>query len=274
MVAQVHSVPVESPAAACEVAVGAAHPRLLRHVVGYAGFRSGTREPVAHRLLALAYTTLVIDFDSPSGLVTGPRAEATAWGDSMWGHGVSVGLTPAGVAALLGVPMGELAGETVPLADLIGARATELPGRLAAEPSWAARYKLLDMLLGGVLGPGRAFWAADVPRATGPDRAVMVAWRRLQRTGAPRIGEVAAELGVSRRNLERGFRRDVGLSPGSVARISRFQRVAGQFGRGMALSAAAADSGYADQAHLTREVRALAGVTPTQLRSLFQHEPL
>ncbi|XVV08962.1 helix-turn-helix domain-containing protein [Actinoplanes sp. CA-131856] len=102
------------------------------------------------------------------------------------------------------------------------------------------------------------------------DRVVLEAWRRLQRAGAPRVGEVAAELGVTRRWLERGFRRDVGVSPAQVRRIARFQRAAAEFGRGVELSTAAAVNGYVDQAHLSREVRALAGVTPAALRALFQ----
>ncbi|GAA0502225.1 putative AraC-family regulatory protein [Paractinoplanes deccanensis] len=264
MTAQVHSVPVDVPAAPCEVAVGRAHPRLRGLVLGYSGFRSGIRAPIAHRLLALSYTTVIVDFDSPCGLVTGPRAGATTHGDTAWGHGVSVGLTPDGVAALFGLPMSELTGATVPLSRLLGPRATELPGRLAAEPSWRARYGLLDAVL------------AESLRAagTGPAPVVAEAWRRLQRPGPVRVGELAEELGTTRRRLERGFRAHIGLAPKAVARIARFQRAAAQVGLGVPLSAAAAGNGYADQPHLTREIRALAGVTPVQLRALFRHEPL
>ncbi|XVU21767.1 helix-turn-helix domain-containing protein [Actinoplanes sp. CA-054009] len=265
MAAQVHSVPLDVPVSPCEVTAGRAHPALRGLVTGYSGFRSGTRAPIAHRLLALASTTLIIDFASPSGIVTGPRATATTAGDNTWAQGVSVGLTPAGVAALFGVPMGDLAGATVALSDLVGPRATELPGRLAGQPDWNSRYELLDLTLGAALGA-----TARAATLAGPDPLVVEAWRRLQQDGAPRAGVVAAELGVTRRWLERGFRRDVGVSPGQVRRIARFQRAAGEFARGAGFSAAAAGNGYADQAHLSREVRALSGVTPAELRALFQ----
>ncbi|MFF5083876.1 helix-turn-helix domain-containing protein [Actinoplanes sp. NPDC000266] len=260
MTGQVHSVPLDVPALPCEVVVGRSRPALRGLVTGYSGFRSGTRAPVAHRLLALPSATLIIDFASPSGIVTGPRAQAATGGDTTWGEGVSAGLTPAGVAALSGLPMGELAGATVPLSALLGPYATELPGRLAAQPGWESRFDLLEAALGAVFRSRRA----------GVDRAVAQAWRRLQEDGAPRAGDVAAGLGVTRRWLERAFRRDVGVSPGQVRRIARFQRAAGQFGRGTELSVAAAGNGYVDQAHLSREVRALAGLTPAELRVLFQ----
>ncbi|MEU8818899.1 helix-turn-helix domain-containing protein [Actinoplanes sp. NPDC048796] len=270
---QVHSVPVGVPVAACEVAVGRPDCRLRGHVIGYSGFRSGARAPIAHRLLAVSSATLIIDFGSASGLVTGPRSEHTTDGDTTWGHGVSVGLTPAGVAALLGVPMGELAGETVALSELMGPNATRLPSRLAAAPDWAARWELLDLILGGALGleaPAQGSSAVPAPRAAGPDPAVVWAWRRLQEAGAPRVEAVAGEVGRGRRRLEREFRRDVGLSPGQVARIARFQRAAAQLGGGAAPAAVAAGNGYADQSHLTREMRVLAGVTPGELRVLFE----
>ena len=77
---------------------------------------------------------------------------------------------------------------------------------------------------------------------------------------------VAARLGVARRWLEAGFRRDVGMPPGTVARIARFQRGIGVLAGEMPLGRAAVECGYADQPHLTREVRAMTGCTPAELR--------
>ncbi|GAA5189545.1 AraC family transcriptional regulator [Rugosimonospora acidiphila] len=264
-----HSVPAGPQPAPCESVVRPPHPRLRPYVLGYGGFRSGSGQPVRHRILPMNLTTLIIDLDGPYGLVTGARGTASTQGQTGWGHGVSVGLTPAGVSALLGVPMPELAGRTARLADVLGHRAAELAERLAAAPDFPSRFALLDDRLAAWAVAGRsARWAAkDRPR----DQLITEAWWRLQRgTGRPRVGTVAGELGVSRRYLEVGFRRRIGLSPATVARVARFQRAVHLLGTGTDLPRTAIESGYADQPHLTRETRAMAGVTPRQLCAFLQ----
>jgi AraC-like DNA-binding protein len=105
-----------------------------------------------------------------------------------------------------------------------------------------------------------------------PDPLVAAAWWRLQR-GAGRVDAVARELGVSRRYLQEGFRRQIGLAPLAVARIARLQRAIHRLSRGAALQAAAVDSGYADQPHLNRSMRAMTGLTPGELRAFVQYPP-
>ncbi|MBM2619924.1 SDR family oxidoreductase [Actinoplanes sp. LDG1-06] len=266
MGAQIHSVPAVISADPCEVAVRAAGAGLRPYVLGYSGFRSCHGRPIAHLLLPLASTTLIVDFGSPSGLALGPRDSATARGETTWGHGVSVGLTPLGTAALLGVPMAELGGGAVALADLLGPAASELPGRLGAEPGWPQRFDLIERTLAAILSGRR--------RTAVPDRAVLTAWRRLQQPDRPTVGQLAAGMQVSRRALERGFRRHVGLSPATVARIARFQRVVDRLSAGAGPSQAAADSGYADHPHLARETRAMAGLTPTGLAAFLSTPPI
>ncbi|MEV4620099.1 helix-turn-helix domain-containing protein [Asanoa sp. NPDC049573] len=259
--AQVHSMPVQPPGAACRAAPGRPDHRLHGRVVGYAGFASGTGAPLAHRLLPINLTALVISFDGPFGLVTGPRARATVDGPTTWGRGVTVGLTPVGVAELCGLPMSELAGLSVDWRDVLGPRIGPLAERLAAAPSWPARFALLDAALLARLGPDA------------PGGVVGAAWQALQ---GPRIGvgALAERLGVGRRTLEVGFRREIGLSPATVARVSRLQRAFGLLGQGAALARAAAGAGYADQPHFTRETRAMVGLTPAQLCAFVQYRPL
>jgi hypothetical protein len=66
---------------------------------------------------------------------------------TFWGHGVSIGLTPLGARALLGVPMRELVGSTARLADLLGHGEAELAERLAEAADWPTRFALLDAQL-------------------------------------------------------------------------------------------------------------------------------
>ncbi|HEX5198646.1 MAG TPA: helix-turn-helix domain-containing protein [Actinoplanes sp.] len=77
---------------------------------------------------------------------------------------------------------------------------------------------------------------------------------------------MAALLGVRRRRLEQEFRQYVGVAPAAVARVARFQRAVGMLAGQATLGRVAAECGYADQPHLTREVHAMGGCTPAKLR--------
>jgi AraC-like DNA-binding protein len=129
-------------------------------------------------------------------------------------------------------------------------------------------------------------------RPSGPEAAIVRAVAR--RVGGARAGvgpalasalaaedgpggvrRVADRLGVSERQLHRRSLTLFGYGPKTAQRILRFQRAlrlarldrAGGRGRapGFGLAAVAAEAGYADQAHLARDVRALAGVTLSDL---------
>ncbi|GAA4067182.1 helix-turn-helix transcriptional regulator [Actinomadura miaoliensis] len=254
---QIHSMADAGPGR-CEAVTGRPHPRLRPYVVGYSGFRTTGDGPVRRTILPLNFTTLIVDVARPVRLVTGPRGMPVLDDPAPWRHGVTVGLTPVGVAALLGVPMGELGGATVDLADLLGDRAELLAERLGEAPHWRARFAVLDESFTAWLRP---------PRRT--DDLVTHAWRRLQ-SERLLVGGLAAELGVSRRRLEVGFRRHVGLTPKTVARVARFQRAVWALSAPAATLGAAVACGYADQPHLTREVRAMSGMTPAALFAFVQ----
>ena len=83
------------------------------------------------------------------------------------------------------------------------------------------------------------------------------------------IGDLAGELGWSHRRLIARYRDSVGLPPKLVARIVRFERLTAHLIANPAVdwAGAAVGCGYFDQAHLAREVRELADVTPTELRA-------
>ena len=87
--------------------------------------------------------------------------------------------------------------------------------------------------------------------------------------GTAVIGDHADELGWSHRRLIARYRDTVGLPPKLVARIVRFERLTARIATNPAIdwATAATACGYFDQAHLAREVRELAGITPTELRA-------
>jgi AraC-like DNA-binding protein len=173
--------------------------------------------------------------------------------------GVQIDFTPLGARRCLGVPMDELTNRVIALEDVFGRAAPLLVERLHDARGWPERFALLDAALLRRL-------------AIGPEPASEVAWslqRLVAAEGRLAIGALAAEVGWSRRHLAARWRRDVGLAPKAVARILRFERAVRLLSRddGGRLAEIAFDCGYADQSHLNREFRALAGSTPgEQLR--------
>jgi len=77
-----------------------------------------------------------------------------------------------------------------------------------------------------------------------------------------RVAPVAAELGISERQLHRRVTDAVGYAPKMLQRVLRFRRL--QALGPAPLVELALDAGYADQAHMTAEVTQLAGVSPVR----------
>ncbi|GAA0268687.1 helix-turn-helix domain-containing protein [Cryptosporangium japonicum] len=254
MPVQLHSALAERAAGRCSGAVAAAAPWLRPYVVGYGGYRVLGGPPVRRRLFPVTLTTLLLDADEGARLVTGARRDGAVHDGRPWRSGVSVGLTPAGVRALLDVEAAAVAGGTFALDGRLG----RLSDRLAELPDWPARVAALDAVLTTRL------------RGRTVERLVDRAWWRLQDPAGTPVGSLAPELGVSRRHLELEFRRRIGLTPKTVARVARLQRAVGVLTAPTATLGDAAAVGFADQSHLSRETRALLGSTPGELFAFVQ----
>jgi AraC-like DNA-binding protein len=171
-------------------------------------------------------------------------------------RGVQVDLSPPAARMLAGVPLHELGGVSVALEDLLGPPARELAEHLHETAGWPARLALVEAAV-----------ARRLAQASPPPPDVLWAWRRLVAAhGLVRVEALAAELGCSRRHLALRFREHVGLAPKTAARVLRFARLVELTrARPERWADLAAICGYADQPHLNREVRALAGSTPGEL---------
>lgn len=241
----------------------APHVRRLHHydLAGY--------PPGSHTGMPSTAVTLVVPLDQELDLAlpAGPRLRMTSClaglhdGPVTIDHdgtqrGLQVELDPLSLSRLLGVPAAALAGRAVGLEDVLGAAgARTLLDRLHAEPGWPVRRRLLqESLL-------QSMDRHERRPAARPE--VAHAWRRLLASGGTaRVSDVAAEVGWSRRHLVDRFAAEIGLPPKTVARIRRFERSVALVARGHALAEVAAACGFADQAHMTREWRLLAGTTP------------
>jgi AraC-like DNA-binding protein len=80
------------------------------------------------------------------------------------------------------------------------------------------------------------------------------------------VSALADELQWSRKHLANRFRADVGLAPKTIARLLRFRRVVDSGDLSSRWTEVALDAGYFDQAHLIRDFRQFAGMTPVEFQ--------
>ncbi|MGI5339980.1 helix-turn-helix domain-containing protein [Streptomyces sp. CA-181903] len=156
---------------------------------------------------------------------------------------------PGTGAALLGVRAHELRDRRVPLDDLWPGRRARLAARRVAEAPLPGRA--LEDVVGGAAGPD----AYDPVAA-----AVLASARR----GEP-VSLLAARLGLGERQLHRRSLHAFGYGPKTLARVLRVNRALELARTGVRFADTAATCGYADQAHLAREVRRLTGTTLGEL---------
>jgi len=115
---------------------------------------------------------------------------------------------------------------------------------------------------------------AQVSRRQGrPASGGPPSWLRLAREmvldadpAACSLAEVACAVGVHRVHLARAFRDHYGEPIGRLGRRVRLQRALRLLDEGLPLARVAAEAGYADQSHLTRDVTRRFGVPPARLR--------
>ena len=159
--------------------------------------------------------------------------------------------------AVLGVPASELLDLRVSASELLGSRVSALSDGLASVPTPRAGTALLERAV--------AAWIRERAPA---DVLVTRAIAQLMVPSADwSVASLAAELGVSERQLRRRFLHAVGYGPKLLERVLRLRRFihAAACSRVNGLAALAAEAGYADQPHLTRECRDLTALTPAQL---------
>ncbi|GAA4693005.1 helix-turn-helix domain-containing protein [Nocardioides nanhaiensis] len=168
--------------------------------------------------------------------------------------GVQLALTLTGARALLGVPAAELAGRMVDLGDVDPAL-RHLPEQLAGAP----RQRRSDVVVAALLGALERHGGYAPRPEVGRSLALL--------TRGAGVQQVADEVGYSRRHLRDLVVAESGLPPQQVLRLARFAR-SHRLARDPArpLETVAAEAGYSDQSHLTRDWRELAGVGPGEWR--------
>jgi len=250
------------------------HPILQPYVARCVGYDYLPDPRSVHHGLPAATGTIVVAFDDPldTEWLGDPLSRSRRW-TTVSGlglrpalihtHGIQRGiqldLAPAGVGALLGMPVAAIADSLQTFSDV--GLSEELHERLADEPSWDTRFAVLDRLLLTRLDSTPHRPPADLAHA----------WELLEHAhGLLPVQVLAEQTGWSRRHLQSRFSAEYGVSPKQAARLFRFQYARSLALRGHPLATVAHHAGYADQAHLTRDWHDLAGAPPAAtLREMF-----
>ncbi|MEM7339058.1 MAG: helix-turn-helix domain-containing protein [Actinomycetota bacterium] len=253
-----------------EQVVRAPHPRLRPFVAEYSGYRMTGLPPGIYVGLPSRWLTFIVAFDDPVDVTSDPGG---AGRERYWGmvaglharpamvrhgadqHGVELALTPLGARALFGVPASELASTQLHLDEVVPAFAGELVERLTLASTWSARWAVLDDVLVRTLHDD-----ARLPPQLEQAWVTLMAGH-----GAVSIDQLARDVGWSRRHLSQTFRSAFGLTPKTMGRVLRFERAQRliRLPSRPSLSRVAAVSGYADQAHMTRDWNEFSGSSPS-----------
>jgi AraC-like DNA-binding protein len=190
------------------------------------------------------------DGRSVTTFVAGPDTQAQLAPLTEGSRMVGIRFAPGAAGAVLGVPLDELRDLRVPLDELWGPVAHEIAERLAVSD-----------------GPEQTLATVVRERINAPPdpTASAIARRMAFAAGPGVVAGVAADIGVSERHLQRRCRTSFGYGPKTLHQVLRFQRALRLARDGGRLADVAAVVGYADQAHMARDTRRLAGVPLTEL---------
>ena len=265
-------------------------PGLRPYLGSYEGYRLAGFDPGTHVGMPAPFLTVIITIgDAPLELsvMTHPDQSPGCWTTLASGittrpcmiahdgnqHGIQLALTPLGARVLLGLPTAELGSWVVSLDEVLGSDARELRDRVDAPISWDARFDVLDAVFSRRV-------AALRPHRDPIDPSLTQAWRMLVGSGGrAKVAEVAAEVGWSRRHLISRYRSEFGVSPKDSARIARFTASHNRLRAPQmpSLAQVAVECGYYDQAHMARDWREFAGMSPSRWRAhekfAFVQEP-
>jgi AraC-like DNA-binding protein len=170
--------------------------------------------------------------------------------------GVQASLSPGAVRRLFGIPASALGSSSFELADLAPQLAVRLYDSVGSADS-ADRGRVAAQTLAAAIGSRLG------PTPPGADPDAVWAWRRiLHSTGRVTVGDLVAESGWSARRLTEVFTAEFGLGPKQAARLVRFDAARRALESGVTPGSVAADLGYTDQSHLSRDFSEFTGHPP------------
>jgi AraC-like DNA-binding protein len=230
---------------------------LAAHFLGFwSQTITGSAGTYEHRVLPDGCIDIVFIDDEPPTVV-GPWTVSfvarLAVGTSITG----ARLHPGRASSLLGMPASELLNQAIPTTAIRGAIQHMRLEKALEQQDAPARRSALAKILFASIGHSSPF-----------DQGISASIQWLSRHPKGSIRQLSHSVGISERHLHRRFLAAIGYGPKMFQSVLRFQRllkIAREMGPEKGLGDLAVNAGYADQAHMTRDVHRLANLRPTEL---------
>jgi AraC-like DNA-binding protein len=238
-------------------------PAALQHLVRFfwvLEYNGAPEFPVQYKLLAEGFPGLVFFFKNQYGAINGQTTGHRTF--SMAGNFKMVGvyLYPYALPLLFRIPSVEFTHQHIPLSDLYKTEFADLQDRLLETETDAQGIHILADYL----------YKKSI-HATGlNDKFHQCIQYVIKQHGNVGVDQLAQQVGISNRQLERKFSFSVGLPPKVFSRLMRFHTSL-RFLKSdtiESLTDIAYAAGYFDQSHFIRDFKEFAGLSPGEYISL------
>jgi AraC-like DNA-binding protein len=167
---------------------------------------------------------------------------------------IIVRIKPEAWERVVRAPLSNFLDHKIDLHEVLDKQAlAEIEDELAAAPHADARFALIEELLFREMRPSHL------------RTPLMQAAARLRFDPALQIRQLASELDISVRHLSRGFKATFGTGPKQFARLARVEKAFAARRDGHCWTDIAHACGFADQAHLIHDFRAIIGAAPEEI---------
>jgi AraC-like DNA-binding protein len=168
---------------------------------------------------------------------------------------------PAGMQCLFSIPGAELTNEHYDARAVMGGAVSTLAMQLTETSTFGARIRVANR-----------FFEKSVSKSRPPGPFASVAQEIIYKRGCVPITALAKQTGLSLRQFERNFTRDIGVRPKLYARIARFEAAVHLKNCSPTVSWTdiACQLGYYDQMHMVHDFRELAGDNPTSIAAQLE----
>ena len=201
-------------------------------------------------------------FIQPQCLICGQQTEYKDIFSSKASGLLAVVFHPYALRTFFPNPVNEFTNQSIPLDNFYQTETKELQERILEADSVHSRILLIENFLLNQLSISKNFFIVK--------EAVSIINRV---NGQYAVSETASKLNISKRQFERIFLANVGISPKKFSRIVRFSRSIKHFRKVTPLTRLAYEAGYCDQSHLIRDFREFTGLSPKEFFNQTCYRP-